>query len=137
MAIAREYANFSAPFSTTAFCKVQLILRSCLSSQGVAGFAPKPNFEQTFSAPTPLLTSQPTTQIFKLIFLQLHSARCNWFGAAKRSWRRGAGFSRQPRISPRSPPCSFFYNCILQAAIDFAEVRWRSCGAGFAPEPNF
>jgi len=30
----------------------------------VAGFAPKPNFERTFSAPTPLLTSQPTTQLF-------------------------------------------------------------------------
>jgi hypothetical protein len=32
-----------------------------------------------------------------------------------------------PRISHRNPPCkflsSFFCNCILQAAIDFAEVR--------------
>ncbi|MGB7531438.1 MAG: hypothetical protein WA977_00465 [Halobacteriota archaeon] len=29
----------------------------------------------------------------------------------------------QPRVAPRSPPCSFFYTCILQAAIDFAELR--------------
>jgi len=36
---------------------------------------------------------------------------------------RGGVFSCKPRFSPRSPPCSFFYTCILQGAIDFAEVR--------------
>ena len=30
------------------------------------------------------------------------------------------------RLAHRSPTCSFFYNCILQGAIDFAEVRKRS-----------
>ncbi|MCK4475377.1 MAG: hypothetical protein KAU16_01485 [Methanophagales archaeon] len=54
MAIAREYANFSA----SAICEMQLILRSCGSGVGgverngmecrtffgVAGFAPEPNF---------------------------------------------------------------------------------------------
>ena len=25
-------------------------------------------------------------------------------------------------VAPRSPPCTFFYNCILQGAIDFAEL---------------
>ncbi|MGB7532085.1 MAG: hypothetical protein WA977_03790 [Halobacteriota archaeon] len=55
----------------------------------------------------------------------------------------------QPRFSPRSPPCDFFfYKCILQGAIDFAERRKRSWKrgaeyrtffgvAGFAPNPNF
>jgi hypothetical protein len=58
----------------------------------------------------------------------------------------------QPRVAHRSPPCSFFYKCILQGAIDFAELRnaeleaWSECGAecrtlfgvaGFAPDPNF
>jgi len=38
--IAAHRANFWA----TAICKLQLILRSRLSSQGVAGFAPDPNF---------------------------------------------------------------------------------------------
>jgi len=32
--IAAHHANFSAAFSASAFCRVQLILRSCLSSQG-------------------------------------------------------------------------------------------------------
>jgi len=35
----------------------------------------------------------------------------------------------QPLVAHRSPPCIFFCKCILQAAIDFAEVRKRSCGA--------
>jgi len=72
----------------------------------------------------------------------------------ERSWRRGKwwglGFKRQPRIPPRNPPRTFFYKCILQAAIDFAEaaeaeLELRSgmeCRtffgvAGFAHEPNF
>jgi len=46
---------------------------------GVAGFAPDPNFEQTFSAPTQRIASQPTTQIFG----RVQSRRCDWFcGAA-------------------------------------------------------
>jgi len=62
----------------------------------------------------------------------------------------GWGVRHQPRISHRNTPCSFFYKCILQAAIDFAErnsgVRGANggaecrtfCGvAGFAPKPNF
>jgi len=31
-------------FAVIAICELQLILRGCLSSQGVAGFAHKPNF---------------------------------------------------------------------------------------------
>ena len=30
-------------------------------------------------------------------------------------------FRCQPLVAHRSPPCSFFYKCILQGAIDFAE----------------
>jgi len=33
-------------------------------------------------------------------------------------------FRCQPRLAHRSPPRSFFYNCILQGAVDL-----RSCGA--------
>jgi len=53
-------------------------------------------------------------------------------------------FMCQPRVPPRNPPCSFFfYKCIPQGAIDFAErnsgVRGAECRtffgvAGFAPE---
>jgi len=45
----------------------------------------------------------------------------------------------QPRLAPRNTPRSFFYTCILQAAIDFAEGAEGGVGgvAGFAPEPNF
>jgi len=46
-------------------------------------------------------------------------------------------FRRQPRMPHRNTPCTFLCNCILQAAIDFAEVRMRkrSCGAnGWAGE---
>jgi len=57
---------------------------------------------------------------------------------------RRKGFMCQPHLAHRSPPrkflSSFFYKCILQGAIDFAALRWRSgVGgvAGFAPEPNF
>jgi len=48
-------------------------------------------------------------------------------------------FKHQPRVAPRSPPCSFFYNCILQGAIVFAElpILARQGVAGFAPKPNF
>jgi len=28
----------------------------------------------------------------------------------------------QPRVAHRNPPRSFFYKCILQGAIDFAEA---------------
>ena len=45
---------------------------------------------------------------------------------SKRGGEVGA-FSPQPRISHRSPQCnflsSFFGECILQAAIDFAALR--------------
>jgi hypothetical protein len=33
-------------------------------------------------------------------------------------------------VAHRSPPCSFFYKCILQGAIDFAEWRKRSWRRG-------
>ena len=39
-------------------------------------------------------------------------------------------FSHHPRISPRTPPCTFFCDCVLQAAIDLAVLRMRSCGRG-------
>jgi len=35
-------------------------------------------------------------------------------------------FRRQARVAHRSPPCSFFGDCNLQTAIDFAALRWRS-----------
>jgi len=34
-------------------------------------------------------------------------------------------FRCQARVAPRSPPCSFFYKCILQGAVDL-----RSCRSG-------
>jgi len=75
-------------FFASAFCELQLVSRSCLSSQGKAWQALHLSltFSKFFDA-TPHTTSQPTPQIFQLIF----------------------------------------YKCILQAAIDFAEVRMRSC----------
>ena len=39
-------------------------------------------------------------------------------------------FRRQPRLAHRSPPRSFFGECILQGAIDFAEMRERSWRRG-------
>jgi len=79
---AAHHANFSAAFSTSAFSKLQLILRCCLSSQGVAGFAPTPNFSRS--------TSQPTVQIFQQFFgdafckvqLILRSCGCGVGGVA-------------------------------------------------------
>jgi len=41
----------------------------CRTFFGVAGFAHKPNFSRS--------TSQPTVQIFKHLFLHVHSANCN------------------------------------------------------------
>jgi len=35
----------------------------------------------------------------------------------------------QPRFSPRSPPCKFFWRLQFASAIDFAVLRMRSCGA--------
>jgi len=59
------------------------------------------------SGPTPHITSQPTVQLF----LQVHSARCNWFcGAAD------AGLEQRRR----GAECRAFFGV-----------------AGFAPTPNF
>ena len=100
--------------------------------------------ERTLCA-TPLITSHPTTHLF----LQVHSANCNCFcgdaegevgGDSEVAKQLEEHFRRQPRISPRTPPCTFFCNCILQAAIDFAEVRMQGGVGGvacFAPTPNF
>ncbi|MEA2033002.1 MAG: hypothetical protein U9N41_05405 [Euryarchaeota archaeon] len=41
-------------------------------------------------------------------------------------------FRRQPRLAHRSPPRSFFYKCILQGAIDFAEAAEGGVGATVA-----
>jgi hypothetical protein len=97
--------KFLAAFSASAFCKVQLILRSCLSSQGKA---------------------------WQALRLSLTFSRLLVY---------------QPRFSPRNPPCSFFYKCILRGAIDFAVLRSEANGgaecrtffgvACFAPKPNF
>jgi hypothetical protein len=46
----------------------------CSTLFGVAGFAPNSNFERALGA-TPLLTPQPTVQIFKQLFLQVQFAR--------------------------------------------------------------
>jgi len=60
---ALHLAAHHAAFSTSAFCKVQLILRCCGSEVG--------GVERNGM---PLSASQPTTHFF---FLQVHSARCN------------------------------------------------------------
>ncbi|MGB7533990.1 MAG: hypothetical protein WA977_13610 [Halobacteriota archaeon] len=53
----------------------------------------------------------------------------------------GLGFKRQACLAPRSPPRKFLGDCILQGAIDFAELRMRSGRVGgvaaFAHKPNF
>jgi len=69
MGVSYLHPIFWANFSASAFCKLQLILRSC--GCGIVGV--------------------------ELALVQ-------------------------PRVAPRSPPCSFFYKCILQGAIDFAEA---------------
>ncbi|MGB7533041.1 MAG: hypothetical protein WA977_08740 [Halobacteriota archaeon] len=63
-------------------------------------------------------------------FFQQIFGRCNLLDFAELRMRScgawsewlGLGFKHQPRVPPRSPPCSFFYRCILQGAIDFAEA---------------
>ena len=92
------------------------------------------------------------------IFFSEIFGECNLLDFAElrmRSWRRGAecsaffgiagfaptpNFERtfrcKPRVAHRSPPRKFFCKCILQGAIDFAElpILARQGVAGFAPE---
>jgi len=72
--LAAHRANFWAG----AFRRMQLILRS--GGSGVGGVE-RSNQKKGLKAKTldatPRSTSQPTTQIFKHLFQQVHSARCN------------------------------------------------------------
>jgi len=58
--------------------------------------------------------------------------------AARSSARQALHLSLTFRISPRSPPCSFFCTCIPQGAIDFAALRMRSkwWSWGFKRQPR-
>jgi hypothetical protein len=87
-------ATHHAAFSTSAFCKVQLILRSC--GCGVVGVERN---ALRYSAWLALHLSLTLSKVYV-----------------------------QPRVAPRSPPRKFLSDCILQNAIDFAELRMRSCG---------
>ena len=76
MGVSYLHPIFFSGFSATAFCNLrnaidfaELRMRSC-------GAVAKQLEERALDA-TPLSTPQPTTQIFKQLFLQLHSARHN------------------------------------------------------------
>ena len=72
---------------------------------------------------TPLSTSQRTTQIFSpsaVASVQLILRSC---GCGAELWSVERTFRHQARVAHRNAPCSFFYKCILQSAIDFAALR--------------
>ena len=111
-------------------------------------------------APTPLLTSQPTTQLFLRCVLQGAIAFAEW--RERSAWCEcrtlfgvvGQHFGCNFYTLDAKPACHpaahmhLFLQVHLQGAIDFAGVRMRSCGAnsgaecrtffgvaGFAPTP--
>jgi len=84
--------------------------------------------------PTPRATSQPTTQIFKLIFRQVQFATAIDF--AELRMRSEVGMRGVPRFPPRSPPCKFLsgfsasafckLQLILRRCLSSQGVAWQA-----------
>ncbi|MGB7533982.1 MAG: hypothetical protein WA977_13570 [Halobacteriota archaeon] len=140
---AYHIAAHHAAFSTSAFCKVQLILRRCGSEAELRSDSEAAELECVEQPRVPH-RSPPRKFLGVAICLIL---RCCGSGVAELEAWSGV----ECRVAHRSPPRRFFSKCILQGAIDFAEAAdaKRSCGvrgaecctffgvACFAPNPNF
>jgi len=119
---ASHIATHHTAFSATAFCKLQLILRCCGRRSKWLGWDFK---RQPLVAPR-----SPPCKFFGgcnlLDFAELRKVELE----AWRSLHLSLTFSKLLATNPASHNAAhhaaFFCNCILQAAIDFAEVRTRS-----------